>query len=289
MAQRPYWSGQIRIALVFLPVNVFTATKRTSQIPLHEFDRKTASPIHHKNVTESGKSVEREDIVKGYALESGEYVFLEKKEIDEVKLPSSDTLELKQFVSAEELSPLYLERPYYIMPDGETGEEIYGVLRDALEKSGRVGIGQITLRGREELCAVIPQDKGLMLQTLRYPKEVRQPEEFFDNIPKRKPSADYVQLAQELIKRNSCSLDLDKFHDHYHEALQELIEAKKHDRKPKYKTAEPAPSNVIDLMDALRKSLGKSGTEKKKSTPTKKSAASKKTAATPSKRKRKAG
>ena len=292
MATRPYWSGKIRIALVFLPVNVYTATKRASQVPMHEFERKSLSRVRRMNVTESGDEVERDDIIKGYELDSGDYVFLEKEEIDAVKLPSSDTLELIQFVPTADLSPLYLERPYFVTPEGKTGDEIYGVLRDALIKSNRIGIGQITLRGKEELCAVMPYEKGLMLQTLRYPKELRKSEDFFDDIPKTKPSSDYVALAQELIKRNSGPLDLDKFDDHYHEALLELIESKKQHRKPVYKKADEPKGNVIDLMDALRKSLGKAGGKPAaakapaKKAPSKKPAAKKAPAKKPAAKKR---
>lgn len=256
MARRPYWSGQIRVALVFLPVQLYTATQRSAQVPMHQYDRETEERIHHRNVNESGKEMDADDIVRGYETKDKGVIFLEDDDIEGVKLPSSDMLELLQFVDATELPAMYFERPYYVMPDGSSAPEIYAVLRNALEESGKIGIGQLTMRGREELCALMPHGRGLMLQTLRYPKELIDEKEFFGDLKLPKPDGEYVTLARQLVKQKSVKPDLDMFHDHYHEALMELIKAKTEDRKPVYKRAEAPSDKVVNLMDALKASLG---------------------------------
>ena len=282
MARRPYWSGQIRIALVFLPVQVFTATQRSAQVPMHQYDRESGERIHHRNVNESGEEMERDDIVRGYESKDKGVIYLEDDDIDGVMLPSSDTLELQQFIDAEALPIMHYERPYYVMPDGESAPEIYAVLRDALVESGKIGIGQMALRGREELCAVMPYGRGLMLQTLRYPKELIDQKEFFDDLKLPKASSDYIALARQLVKQKAKKPDLAAFHDRYHEALMELIHAKEQKRAPEYKRAEKPNDNVINLMDALKASLGGKAPAKA----TKPKATAKKTAKkTPAKRK----
>lgn len=267
MAAHPYWSGQIRISLVTLAVNIFTATRRESQIPLHELDRKTGERIRHQNVNDDGDPVENEDIVKGYEYEKNEYVLLEKEEIEGVKLPSSDTLELNEFVTVEDIPIMHFERPYYVLPEKKADAEIYTVLNEALGSSGKAGIGQIALRGREELCAVMAFENGLILETLRYDAELSDPSEFFSGLERHAAKRDYIALAKQLIEQNTHPLKLDRFHDHYHEALKELIEAKKHHRKPRYAKPVEKPGKVVDFMDALQRSLkaggGRSSTSRK--------------------------
>ncbi|MBV8939712.1 MAG: Ku protein [Alphaproteobacteria bacterium] len=255
MAPRPYWSGQIRISLVFLPVQVYNATLRSASIPLRELSRDTGERIHHRNVTASGEEVDSDDIVKGYEYEKGQYVLLEDEDLEKVKLPSSDTLELVEFVDADSIPLIHYERPYYVLPNGKNAGEIYTVIRDALREAGKVGIGQIALRGREELVALSPLENGLLMETLRYPQELRNPREFFEDIDTKKASSDYVALARELIKRNSGKLDMSRFHDHYHEAMQELINSRIEHRKPQFAKAKAPPTKVVNLMDALRQSL----------------------------------
>src|SRR5262249_28740743 len=149
-----------------------TATRRSSQLPLHELSRKTGERVHHQNVTEDGKFIDRDDIVKGYEYEKGEYVTLEQEEIDDIKLPSSDTLELGNFVDASAIPIIRFERPYFVLPANKKAEEIYDVFTEALRANQKAGIGQIALRGREELCAILPFEQGLILETLRYDAEL---------------------------------------------------------------------------------------------------------------------
>jgi DNA end-binding protein Ku len=167
-----FWTGQIRISLVTLAVQLLPATKRTSQMALHELHRPTGERIHHQDVLENGKPVKDSDIVKGYEYAKGEYVLLEQKEIDAVKLPSSDELELIHFIDVDALPVIRLERPYFVVPDGKKSDEIYHVIAESLKESNKAGIGQITLRGREELCAIMALEHGLVLETLRYDMEL---------------------------------------------------------------------------------------------------------------------
>lgn len=265
MAQRPYWTGSIRLSLVTLPVEMFTAVKSSaSQVDLDQIDRHSGERVHHMNVLEDGTEVKREDIIKGYQVSKGEYVLLEPDEIKEVRLPSSDIFELTHFIDAASLPVTHIEKPYYVLPKGKNAQEIYGVIRDALKATGKVGVGQIALRGREELCALIPFENGLLIETLRYGAEVREADEFYHGIPTTKSKGDYLALAKKLIEQNSAEPEvLQKYTDNYHEALMELIHSKEEDRSPEYKTAEKAPDKVIDLMEALRKSLKGGGTPKK--------------------------
>ncbi|HVY12857.1 MAG TPA: Ku protein [Alphaproteobacteria bacterium] len=259
MAARPYWSGQIRLSLVSFKIALFGALKRGSQIPLHEIDRNSGERVHHQLVLEDGSVVQREDIVKGFEAEKNEYVLLEPEEIDNIKLPSSDTLALENFVELSGIPIARFERPYFVTPQGKDAEEIYPVLQQALLSDKKAGIGQITLRGREELCALYAVENGLMLSTLRYNAEMEDGKEFLPGEPKKKLKSDYVSLMGQLIDKNSHAAHFEKFHDHYHEALKELISAKKAHRKPKLPKAEKQPAKVVNFMDALKKSLGAKG------------------------------
>jgi DNA end-binding protein Ku len=253
MAQHPYWRGQIRIALITLPVHLYTATRRSSHVTLHEIDRNTGERIHHQNVTDEGRPVEDEDIVKAYEYQKGEYVILEKDELQSVKLPSGDTLELEEFVDLSAIPLAYFERPYFLLPEGKGSTEIYDVIRSALEATGKAGIGQVALYGREQLCAVSAFKNGMMLQTLRYADELQELPEIY-SAPATKVKGDYLALAEQLIEKGSKPFDLSRFQDHYREALRELIEAKQEHRKPVF-AARPKPEKVVNFMDALRRSL----------------------------------
>ena len=259
MAGRPYWSGQIRISLVSFPVNLRSALKRGSSIPLHEVDRESGERIRHLNVTESGKEVEYSDIIRAYDADNDQQVLLEPDEIKAIRLPSSDALELGTFVDVAAIPVERYERPYFVLPDGKDAEEIYSVIHEAMSESRKAGIGQITLRGREELCALLPEQGGLMLETLRYDRELLDGADIFPDLGKRKPRNDYVELAEQLISKNATDADFSGFHDRYHEALLELIKAKQAHRKPNLPKAAKQPEKVVDFMDALRRSLDKQG------------------------------
>ena len=254
MALRPYWSGQIRLSLVSLPVNIYPALSRSRQIPLHEIYRPTGQRVHHQNVVD-GEPVDKKDIVKGYEVEKGEYVLLEPEEIKDLKIPSKQTLEITQFVEKGSIDAIYSETPYFVTPDGKSGEDAFTVIREALRASGKVGLGQLAIGGRERLCAIKPCGSGIMLETLRYEDEIRKSDPYFGDIDKGKVDKEQLDLAKELIKRKTATFKPEKFHDHYREALQELIDSKLEHREPRDVVEEKPAGKVINLMDALRKSL----------------------------------
>jgi DNA end-binding protein Ku len=254
MALRPYWSGQIRLSLVSLPVNIYAALNRSRQIPLHQIYRPTGQRVHHQNVVD-GEPIDKDDIVKGYEVEKGEYVLLEPDEISALKIPSKETLEIVQFVPADAIDAIYYESPYFVAPDGKGAEDAFAVVREALRETQKVGIGQLAIAGRERLCAISPCGSGILLETLRYEDEIRKSDPYFEDIASDRIDKEQLDLAKELIRRKTAEFDPARFHDHYREALQELIEAKMEHREPRAVIAEKPAGKVINLMDALRKSL----------------------------------
>lgn len=260
MALRPYWSGQIRLSLVSLPVNIYPALSRSRQIPLHEIYRKTGQRVRHQN-TVDGEEIDREDIVKGYEVEKGEYVILEPEEIKALKIPSKKILEITQFVDKTAIDPIYYEAPYFVTPEGKGSEDAFTVIREALRQSGKVGLGQLAIAGRERLCAIKPCGSGIMLETLRYEDEIRESDPYFGDIDDGAVDKEQLSLAMELIKRKTATFKPEKFHDHYKEALKELIDSKLEGRKPRDVVEEPPAGKVINLMDALRKSLKQQNTK----------------------------
>ena len=268
MALRPYWSGNLRMSLVTLPVSIYSALNRAQQVPLHEIYRKTGERVHHQNVTEDGTEVERDDIIKGYEVEKGEYVLIEPDEIKDLKIPSSKTLDIGQFVGVDDIDDVYFDSPYFVAPQKDSDEQTFAVIRDALRQSKKMGLGQLAIAGRERLCAVKPYGSGLMLITLRYENEVRDADPYFEDIRAKAPASEELDLAAELIKRKTAKFEPGKFHDHYREALKELIEAKIEHREPVAVEEDKPQPKVVNLMDALRKSLAeKEPASKKDETP----------------------
>lgn len=284
MAARAYWSGQIRLALVSIPVEIFSATKAGAAIRFNQVHKPSGKRIAYEKVVPGIGPVNRDDIIKGYEVSKGEYVLLEEREIEAVKLESKRTLELVQFVGSDEIDPLYFEKPYYVAPKDQLAEEAFVVLREALRKSKKVALGQLAMRGSEKLVALKPCGKGLLLETLRYADEVRAGRAFFSEIDDITPDAELLDLATTLIDKRTAPFDAGEFENRYVEALRALI-----DRKAKSKTGkaiiedagEPdgRGSNVVDLMAALKKSVGGTGgTAAAKKAPAKKAAAAKKDA-----------
>jgi DNA end-binding protein Ku len=270
MPARAYWQGQIRLALVSIPVQVFSATKSAARISFNQIHKPTGKRIKYEKVVPGVGAVEASDIVKGYEVEKGKYVILTEDEIEDVKLEAKRTIDLIQFVDAEEIDSLYFEKPYFVSPeDDDTSAEAYVVLRDALRETGKIGIGHIVARGHSNLVALKPYHKGLMIETLRYADEVQKPDAFYAEVPDSKPDEELLSLAEELIARKTKPFDPKAFRDPYEAALRELIDAKIEDR-PLASVEEPQiGAKVIDLMEALKKSIGG-----KESTSTKKAAAS---------------
>ena len=273
MAARAYWKGQIRLALVSISVEIYSASKSGAAISFRQIHEPSGKPINYEKVVQGIGAIDTDEIVKGYEVSKGNYVLLEDQEIEAVKIESRKTLELVQFVSTDEIDPLYYEKPYYVVPADDLAEEAFIVLREALRAAKKVALGQLSVRGREQLVALKPCGKGLLLETLRYADEVRKGQAFFTEINDDKPSKDLLQLATTLIDQKTAPFDAGEFHDRYVDALKQLV-AKK--AKAKGKTiledaSEPdtgSGGNVIDLMAALKKSVGGKGADAPAKKPT---------------------
>ena len=278
MAARAYWQGQIRLALVSIPVEMYSATKSGAKIRFNQIHEPSGKRISYEKVVPGIGPIDRDDIIKGYEVSKGEYVLLDDEEIEAVKIESKRTLELVQFVDACEIDPLYFEKPYYVAPKDELAEEAFIVLREALRKAGKVGLGQLSIRGSEKLVALKPCGKGLLLETLRYADEVRKGQSFFSEIEEAKPKKELLDLAQTLIDQKSAPFDANEFEDRYVEALKKLIDKKaksKSGKKVIEDVDEPeagSGGNVIDLMAALKKSVGDDKASSKSKSKAKKSA-----------------
>jgi DNA end-binding protein Ku len=290
---RPYWSGQIQISLVSFGVKLFVATESKSEIRFHQISRKTGERVKHQKVLssavednpgEAADPVDKDEIVKGYEYRKGEYVMIEPKELAELRVPSKHSIEVSQFVGLDELTPEYMEKPYFIVPDDDVQAEAFAVVRAALKKMKKAALGKIAFGGREHVFAVTAHDDdklgGMMGYTMRYQEELRDPAEYFKEIKKVAVNADSLELAMELIKRKASRFEPEKFTDQYETAVRELVEAKiKHLPVPKdEEVAAPRRGQVINLMDALKKSVG-GGAAEEPSTAKKKPAASAKTPA----------
>lgn len=256
-SQRALWSGQVRLALVSVPVNLFAATSAGARLSFHQVHEPSGKRIRYEKVVPGIGPVDTDEIVKGFEISSGEYVLLSQEEIDAVKLEARRTIDLVQFVDHADIDPIWFERPYYVAPDGELAEEAYSVLRDALRATKKVGIGQFVMRGREYVAALKPCGRGLLLETLRFADEVREAAPYFAGIDEAKADPELLSLAEELIGRKSAPFDPARFQDDYTETLRGVIEAKVKKRKPvAIEEEEPARgAKVIDLVEALRKSV----------------------------------
>ena len=264
MAARPYWKGQIRLALVSIPVEVYSATKSGASIAFNQIHEPTGKRIKYEKVVPGVGPVDDDDIVKGFQYEKGSYVLFDEDELEAVKLESKKTLELTQFVDSHEIDPLYYEKPYYVVPADDLAEEAFVVLREALRDTKKVGLGQLAMRGREYIVSLKPCGRGILMETLRYSDEVNKAQGYFRDIGDVTPEPELLDLAESLIEKKSAPFDPAKFHDRYVDALQELIEKKRKSKGKKIETEEedetPARgNNVVDLMAALKKSLGDQG------------------------------
>ncbi len=268
MAARPYWKGQIRLALVSIPVEIYSATRSGATVAFNQIHKPSGKRIKYEKVVPGIGPVDVDDIVKGFQYAKDEYVLLDDKEIEGLKLESKKTLELTQFVPMEDIDMIYFEKPYYIVPADDLAEEAFIVLREALRQSRKIGLGQLAMRGREYVVSIKACGKGLVMETLRYADEVVKAASYFRDIGNDKPDADLLDLATTLIEKKTGRFDPSDFHDRYVDALKELIE-----RKKKGKTLnieddddgrESRGGNVVDLMAALKKSLNTNAASAKK-------------------------
>jgi DNA end-binding protein Ku len=261
MAARAYWKGQIRLALVSIPVEIYSATTSGAAIAFNQIHEPTGKRIKYEKVVPGVGPVDPDEIVKGFQYEKGHYVLLEEDEIEAVKLESKKTLELTQFVDQSEIDVLYYEKPYYVVPADDLAEEAFIVLREALRRTKKVGLGQLALRGREYVVSLKPCGRGLVLETLRYADEVNKAQSYFRDISDAKPDEELLDLAETLIEKKTGKFDASEFHDRYIDALKDLIERKRKGKtiEAKEEEAPSRGSNVVDLMAALKKSLDKGG------------------------------
>jgi DNA end-binding protein Ku len=252
----PYWTGYIRLSLVTFPVRLYAAVTDTKKIKLHKLSKGTGERIHYQDTTQSEGAVEKENITKGYEYEKGQYVEIDDDELKKLKAESRHTIELVQFTELRDIDPIYFDKPYFVAPDGEIANEAYVTLRDALFQSKKVALGQMTLAGRERIAAIKACEKGLLLETLRYSYEVREAARYFDEIDEDSGvDKDQLNLALQLIDAKTRKFDPRDFKDTYQEGLMEIIKAKLGNRPVHLPPEKEQPGKVVNIMDALRKSL----------------------------------
>jgi DNA end-binding protein Ku len=254
MAPRPVWKGYLKLSLVSCSVAMYTATSTSSRTRLNIINRETGNRIRNQAVdSETGDVVETENKVKGYE-DHGKYVLLEEDELDEVALESTHTIDIDQFVPRDAVDEIYLDESFYVVPNEEVAYEAFAVIREAMRKKDWVGIGRVVTHRRERLLMLRSRGKGILATALRYKDEVRDEADFFDEIPDVKVPADMVKLAEHILEQKKGQFDPDKFEDRYEDALQALIKAKRAGKEPPAAPT-PKPSNVINLMEALRRSV----------------------------------
>jgi len=261
---RPYWQGSIQISLVSAQVSLFPASNTARAGEFHQIDRETGERVHHQNVvaTDDGDEahrVEKQDVVKGYEYEKGKYLAIDPEEIKRLRLKSQKTLEVVQFVGHDEVDLGYFEKPYYVVPKDNAQARVLAILRKALEETQTIGLGEITFSGREHLVAVAaPVNeavRGLMLYVMRYEEELRDPADYYSDIPESRVDAKQLALARQLIESYKAPFDASKFKDDYEASLRELVDAKLQHKKLPPPEKEPKRGKVIDLMDALKRSV----------------------------------
>jgi DNA end-binding protein Ku len=263
MAPRANWKGFLRLSLVTCPVALYPATSESEKISFYQLNRQTGHRIKYLKVdADTGDEVPNEDIVKGYQLEKDQFIEVTKEELEEIALESTRTIEIDEFVDRTEIDPRYLIRPYYLRPDGKVGHDAFAVIRETIREMDKVAIGRLVLTSREHIIALEPRDKGLIGTLLRYPYEVRDQKEYFDEIQDVKVTKDMLDLARHIVNQKTGQFEPEKFEDHYETALVDLINQKRAG-KPITPKERPRGENVVDLMDALRKSVGGAAAEAK--------------------------
>jgi DNA end-binding protein Ku len=281
---RPYWSGRIQVSLVSFGVQLFVATESKSQISFHQISRSTGERIRHQKVLQSavdsgdetaGAAVGKDEIVKGYEYRKGEYVLIEPSELENLKVPSKHTIDVTQ------LRPEFIEKPYFVVPENESQAEAFAVIRKALKESGKVAIGKVSFAGRESIVAVRPAGDeahgGMMAYTLRYSNELRNEKDYFQDLSGVEINGESLELAETLIAKKTAKLDLSKFEDGYEVAVKALVEAKVNNMPVPKDEAPESKGKVVNLMDALRKSLSGADSDSGKRAAAKKPVASEKT------------
>jgi DNA end-binding protein Ku len=255
VAPRAYWKGYLKLSLVSCPIALFPATSEREKVSFHQINKKTGNRIKYRKVdSDTGEEVESTDIIKRYEVGKGQYVEIQPEELEAIALESKRTIEIDEFVPKGQIDELYLNSPYYIIPDGQVGAQAFAVIREAINKKGMVAIGKIVFTSREHIMALEPRGKGLMGVTLRYPYEIRHEQDYFDDIPDEKIPKDMLDLAAHIVDTKTGDFDPSKFEDQYEDAVRELLKRKQQGEKIEA-PREREPAKVINLMDALRRSV----------------------------------
>src|SRR6476661_177719 len=256
VAPRAYWKGYLKLSLVSCPVALFPASSEREKISFNQINKKTGNRIRYRKIdAETGDDVDSSDIIKGYEVGKGQYLEIAPEELEAIAIESKRTIEIDEFVPKKEIDELYLNIPYYIVPDGEVGQQAFAVVREAIRKEGMVALARVVFTSREHVMALEPRGKGLLGITLRYPYEIRKEDQYFDEIEDEKIPKDMADLAAHIVETKAGHFKPEKFEDHYEEALKEVLKKKQAGEKieaPK----EREPAKVISLMDALRRSVG---------------------------------
>jgi DNA end-binding protein Ku len=265
MAARPTWQGHLRLSLVTCPVALYTATAPGGDVHFNLLHKETHNRIRMIPTDPDKGPVERSDLVKGYEISKGHYVVITQEEIDNVRLESTRTIDIERFVDAGDIDRLYWDNPYYLVPDGKLALDAFTVIREAMERTGRLALGRVVMHTRERLLALEPRDTGMVAWSLRSQEEVRDAAGFFDDIPEKKPDSQMIAIAEKIIEQLEGPFDPTQFNDRYEDALRKLIKSKeKGAGKKVVSVEEPDDTNVIDLMAALRASLGKGSSPRRK-------------------------
>ena len=277
MADRPIWRGHLRLALVSCPVALYTAHHESSNLHFHFINPKTGNRVRTTTQdAETDEPLSRGDLARGYEFEKGQYVILEDEDFERARIESNGTMVVDKFVEREAIDPVYFNTPYYMAPDGKAGQDVYVVLRDAIAQTGRMALSRVVMAKRERAVAIMPMDRGLIVHSLYEEREITNPKTLFDNVPDDKPDEEMIKLARMLIDRQTAKFDPADMEDRYESRLRAVIEAKIKGVTPKDAEAVTPSGNVVDLMAALRRSLGQeSGSGGKTATKTTKKEAGK--------------
>lgn len=258
MATRPYWKGYLRLSLVTCPVALYPASSQAEKIHFHQINRETGNRLRQQMVDErTGKVVDKENKGRGYELSKGKYVEVEPEELDAVEVEATHIIDIDKLVPLEEIDRRYFDKPYYIAPNGKTGADAFKVIRDAMEDTQRVALARIVMANREHVIALEPFGKGFLGTTLRYDYEVRDPKPYLENVPNPRVDKEMIDIAKSILERKAGHFDPSKFKDQYETALKKLVKRKAAGHTIEAKPAEEDRSNVIDLMEALKQSMGR--------------------------------
>ena len=266
---RAYWKGYLRLSLVTIGVEVYNGVESKSEISFRQIHKPSGKRVNYEKTVQGVGKIDSADIVKGYEVDTDAYVILDQDEIDNLKLESKKTIDLVQFVDAKEVDYRFFERPYFVAPADSLAGEGYVVIRDALKKTGKLGLAQLTIGGREWLVAVAPMGTGLVMEMLRYVEELRDPAEYFGEVPNAKPQSEMVDLAVQLIGQKTSPFKPEAYVDHFQDALKDLVKQKIKGGTvlAPEEEARPTGANVVDLMEALKRSVGQTGQPAGKSAP----------------------